>query len=33
MTGSVMDGGDIVQDALFQAYRKLDTFEDGRPLR
>src|SRR5262249_30874382 len=32
MTGSVLDGEDIVQDALFQAYRKLDTFEDGRPL-
>ncbi len=27
-----MDGEDIVQEALFQAYRKLDTFEDGRPL-
>lgn len=32
MTGSAMDGEDIVQEALFQAYRKLDTFEDGRPL-
>lgn len=32
MTGSVMDGEDVVQEALFQAYRKLDTFEDGRPL-
>jgi len=32
MTGSVMDGEDIVQEALFQAYRKLDGFEDGRPL-
>jgi RNA polymerase sigma-70 factor (ECF subfamily) len=32
MTGSVMDGEDIVQDALFQAYRKLDTFDDARPL-
>jgi RNA polymerase sigma-70 factor, ECF subfamily len=32
MTGSVMDGEDIVQDALFQAYRKLDTFDDQRPL-
>jgi RNA polymerase sigma-70 factor (ECF subfamily) len=32
MTGSVMDGEDVVQDALFQAYRKLDTFEDDRPL-
>jgi RNA polymerase sigma-70 factor (ECF subfamily) len=32
MTGSVMDGEDLVQDALFQAYRKLDTFEDDRPL-
>src|SRR5258706_11517291 len=33
MTGSVLDGEDVVQDALFQAYRKLDTFEDGRPLK
>src|SRR5216684_3815976 len=32
MTGSVLDGEDVVQDALFQAYRKLDTFDDGRPL-
>ena len=32
MTGSVLDGEDVVQDALFQAYRKLDTFEDGRAL-
>ena len=32
MTGSVLDGEDIVQDALFQAYRKLDTFDDSRPL-
>ncbi|HEV8579857.1 MAG TPA: sigma-70 family RNA polymerase sigma factor [Thermoanaerobaculia bacterium] len=32
MTGSVLDGEDVVQEALFQAYRKLDTFEDDRPL-
>ena len=32
MAGSVMDGEDIVQDALFQAYRKLETFDDSRPL-
>ena len=32
MTGSVLDGEDVVQDALFQAYRRLDTFEEGRPL-
>jgi RNA polymerase sigma-70 factor (ECF subfamily) len=32
MTGSVLDGEDVVQDALFQAYRKLDTFDDQRPL-
>ncbi|HKF43914.1 MAG TPA: sigma-70 family RNA polymerase sigma factor [Thermoanaerobaculia bacterium] len=32
MTGSVSDGEDVVQDALFQAYRKLDTFDDRRPL-
>ena len=32
MTGSVLDGEDIVQEALFQAYRRLDTFDDSRPL-
>jgi RNA polymerase sigma-70 factor, ECF subfamily len=32
MTGSVMDGEDIVQDALFEAYRKLDQYDDSRPL-
>lgn len=32
MTGSVLDGEDVVQDALFQAYRRLDTFDDARPL-
>jgi RNA polymerase sigma-70 factor (ECF subfamily) len=33
MTGSVLDGEDVVQDALFDAYRKLGTFDDSRPLR
>jgi len=32
MTGSVVDGEDVLQEALFQAYRKLDTFDDDRPL-
>jgi RNA polymerase sigma-70 factor (ECF subfamily) len=32
MTGSVMDGEDVVQEALFQAYRTLDGFDDSRPL-
>lgn len=32
MTGSVMDGEDVVQEALFQAYRTLDSFDDSRPL-
>jgi len=32
MLGSVTEGEDLVQDALFQAYRKLDTFDDSRPL-
>jgi RNA polymerase sigma-70 factor (ECF subfamily) len=32
MTGSVMDGEDVVQEALFEAYRKLDKFDDSRPL-
>jgi RNA polymerase sigma-70 factor (ECF subfamily) len=33
MTGSVLYGEDLVQEALFQAYRKLDTFDDGRPFK
>ena len=32
-TGSVMDGEDVVQEALFEAYRKLDKFDDSRPLK
>jgi len=32
MTGSVMDGEDIVQETLFQAYRKLETFDETRDL-
>jgi RNA polymerase sigma-70 factor (ECF subfamily) len=28
----VLDGEDVVQEALFQAYRKLDTFDEARPL-
>ena len=32
MTGSVMDGEDVVQDALFETYRKLDHYDDSRPL-
>lgn len=32
MTGSVMDGEDVVQDALFEAYRKLDQYDDSLPL-
>src|SRR5215475_6997659 len=33
MTGSVLDGEDVVQEALFEAYRKLDKFDDSRPLK
>jgi RNA polymerase sigma-70 factor (ECF subfamily) len=33
MTGSVMDGEDVVQEALFEAYRKLDHFDQSRPLK
>lgn len=33
MTGSVMDGEDVVQEALFEAYRKLDQFDQSRPLK
>src|SRR5260370_28473612 len=32
MAGSVMDGEDVVQDALLEAYRKLDQDDDSRPL-
>jgi RNA polymerase sigma-70 factor (ECF subfamily) len=32
MTGSVTDGEDVVQDALFEAYRKLDQYDESRPL-
>jgi RNA polymerase sigma-70 factor (ECF subfamily) len=32
MTGSVLDGEDVVQDALFEAYRKLDQYDESRPL-
>lgn len=32
MTGSLLDGEDVVQEALFRAYRNLDTFDDERPL-
>jgi len=33
MTGSVMDGEDVVQEALIEAYRKLHQFDDSRPLK
>jgi len=33
MTGSVMDGEDVVQESLFEAYRKLDHFDESRPLK
>jgi RNA polymerase sigma-70 factor (ECF subfamily) len=33
MTGSVMDGEDVVQEALFEAYRKLEKFDDTRSLK
>src|SRR5260370_4316580 len=33
MTGSLMDGEDLVQEALIEAYRKLDQFDDSRPLK
>src|SRR5437667_12416090 len=33
MTGSVMDGEDVVQEALIEAYRKIDQFDDSRPLK
>jgi RNA polymerase sigma-70 factor, ECF subfamily len=33
MTGSVMDGEDVVQEALMEAYRKLEQFDQTRPLK
>jgi RNA polymerase sigma-70 factor (ECF subfamily) len=33
MTGSVIEGEDVVQEALFEAYRNLDTFDASRPLK
>jgi RNA polymerase sigma-70 factor, ECF subfamily len=32
MIGSTLDGEDVVQDALFDAYRRLETYDDRRPL-
>src|SRR5262249_35171051 len=32
MTGSVLDGEDVVQEALFQAYRRPETVDDSQPL-
>jgi RNA polymerase sigma-70 factor (ECF subfamily) len=32
MTGSITDGEDVVQDALFRAYRSLETWDERRPL-
>jgi RNA polymerase sigma-70 factor, ECF subfamily len=32
MTGSTLDGEDVVQDALFDAYRRLDTYDGSRPI-
>jgi RNA polymerase sigma-70 factor (ECF subfamily) len=32
MTGSVLDGEDVMQEALFEAYRKLDAYDDSREL-
>jgi RNA polymerase sigma-70 factor (ECF subfamily) len=32
MTGSAMDGEDVMQEAVFEAYRKLGQFDPGREL-
>ncbi|MBV9770799.1 MAG: RNA polymerase sigma factor [Bryobacterales bacterium] len=32
MTGSITEGEDVVQDALFRAYRSLETWDDSRAL-
>jgi RNA polymerase sigma-70 factor (ECF subfamily) len=33
MTGSIMDGEDVVQEALIEAYRKLDKYDESRPMK
>ena len=33
MTGSVLDGEDVVQEALFEAYRKLEQYDESRALK
>src|SRR5215470_2884570 len=33
MTGSIMDGEDVAQEALLEAYRKLDKYDESRPLK
>ena len=32
MIGSITDGEDVAQEALFRAYRSLETYDDSRPL-
>src|SRR5216684_3345024 len=32
MTGSATDGEDVVQEALFDAYRRLDSYDESRSL-
>jgi RNA polymerase sigma-70 factor, ECF subfamily len=32
MTGSILDGEDVVQEVLFEAYRKLDQYDESRAL-
>jgi RNA polymerase sigma-70 factor (ECF subfamily) len=32
MTGSTLDGEDVVQEALFDAYRRLEAYDDSRPI-
>jgi RNA polymerase sigma-70 factor (ECF subfamily) len=32
MTGSTLDGEDVMQEAVFEAYRKLETYDDSRAL-
>src|SRR3989337_2162359 len=32
MTGSALDGEDVVQEALFHAYRHLDDYDETRPM-
>ena len=33
MVGSIMDGEDVAQESLFEAYQKLHSFDESLPLK